>query len=686
MVSITIRKLRVGARSSALLRSGCFPFALAFVIGLIAQGAAQAQVSGPICAHYDEDRQPFFGDVHVHTRLSFDAAGFDVRTGPRDAYRFARGEAIDLPPYDAMGDATRTHQLRSPLDFAAVTDHAELLGETSLCTTNPLSDPACVGFANLNPGSVFSTFGPAIFETSPSRHPLCGPGGVFCTSQAQSVWDVIRSAADEFEDPDGDCGFSSLIAYEWTAAPLRSMHHRNVIFRGGATPALPLSYVEASSVESLWNGLRDQCALVGAGCEFLTIPHNTNFSRGESLPLFDLGDLGAAAHFAALSEYTEPLAELSQHKGDSECEFGLGSSDPECDFGKVDLGASFGGYPRSFIRNGLKEGLVLEQSLGTNPHRYGLTSSTDSHNSMPGATEEDNYPGHSGIGDDTPEKRLNSTWAQFSPGGLIVLWAEENTRDSLFEAMRRREAYSTSGTRPTVRFFGGPDLAPGLCSAGNLVSQGYADGVPMGGRIEATPSSGSPRFVVMANQDPGTTGFPGTPLSEIQVIKGWVDSQGITHESVTSISGTAPSPLAVDPATCQTDGSGFATLCAEWEDPAFDPTEHAFYYVRVLESPTCRWSQRLCLDAGVDCALEVPAGFEACCSGSVPETIQERAISSPIWVRPVPEPNFLVGLWIGGVVLLTKRRTALIRPVGSVARTEGFGPRTPSSICCQEPD
>lgn len=213
---------------------------------------------------------------------------------------------------------------------------------------------------------------------------------------------------------------------------------------------------------------------------------------------------------------------------------------------------------------------------------------------MPGASEEDDYPGHSGIGDDTPEKRLNSTWAQFPPGGL--------------------------------------DLAPGLCSAGNLVSQGYADGVSMGGRIEATPSSGSPRFVVMANQDPGTTGFPGTPLSE------------------------------------------------------GEPTEHAFYYVRVLESPTCRWSQRLCLDAGVDCALGVPAGFEACCGGSVPETIQERAISSPIWVRPVPEPNFLVGLWIGGVVLLTKRRTALIRPIGSVARTEGFGPRTPSPICCQEPD
>ncbi len=621
----------------------------------LAAGTSEAQS----CAHWDPLRQPFFGDVHVHTRISFDAWLYGVRGGPRDAYRFARGDTIGLPPYDAIGNPTRVHQLRAPLDFAAVTDHAELFGEGSLCTGGTFMHPACAAYGSGSFNFLTNVFGDALFSANPSRHPMCGANGSLCTAEAATVWEDTRLAAAEFDDPDGDCGFSTFVGFEWTAMPDGVNMHRNVLFRTEEVPDQPLSYVEAPSVHALWNGLLDQCAEVGPNCQALTIPHNSNFSLGQSLLPIDPGGAPLDAMNASLANLMEPLVELTQHKGDSECRPGAGTTDELCDFEKMSFVPATMQPLLSFARNALKTGLAYERQLGVNPMAFGLISSSDTHNGTPGATTEDNYPGHAGTSDGSPRARLSGGWSKLNPGGLIVLWAEENTRASLFDAMRRREAYSTSGTRPALRFFGGFDLTSGLCDAPDLASRGYAEGVPMGGQLESAPNSSAPRFVVHASQDPGTPGFPGTPLAEMQIVKGWIDDQGVQQESVTTISGGSPAPSAIDPLTCQTGGSGAASLCAQWQDPDFDPDEHAFYYVRVLESPTCRWSQRLCLEEGIDCGGPVPEGFEACCDGSVPETIQERAVSSPIWLRPAPEPGFGGTLVIGAIMIAAhgRRRT-----------------------------
>ena len=295
--------------------------------------------------------------------------------------------------------------------------------------------------------------------------------------------------------------------------------------------------------------------------------------------------------------------------------------------------------PLAYVRNALLEGLALDAELGANPFAHGFVGSSDTHNGTPGATLEDYFPGHTGSDDSTPALRLSDSRVRFSPGGLMAVYAEENSRASLFDGIERRESYATSGTRPTLRLFAGFDLPVGLCAQPDLVEQGYAQGVPMGGELAADPTDVGPRFVVSALKDPGSPGFPGTPLAEIEIVKGWVDDAGATHESVVTIAGGPPGPGALDIQTCTTDGSGTAALCGEWQDLDFDPDEHAFYYARLHESPTCRWSALECRAQGVDCTTTPPTGFENCCDGSVPDAIQERATSSPIWVKPVPEPG-----------------------------------------------
>lgn len=607
------------------------------------------------CAHHDMDRQPFFGDVHVHSALSFDAYLFDTRNGPREAYRFARGEAVGLPPLDALGNPTRNHQLRVPLDFAAVTDHAEMLGETTLCAYLGLDTVACnLVFADGGFSQALQIFGGQFSDPDPERLPFCGEDGATCLAAATGVWAEIGLAADEFDDSDGDCSFTTFAAYEWTAAPDNTNLHRNVLFRSSAVPALPISYVEAQTPVALWQGLKDQCAIVGGDCQALTIPHNSNQSEGQTFLVTEEDGAPMTRRTALLREEMEPLVELIQHKGDSECRTGVDTTDPRCDFEKIPEAPVATDAPLAYVRNVLKAGLTLETGLGVNPFSLGLVASSDTHNGTPGSTLEDDYPGHVGSLDADATSKLAGASPLQNPGGLMVVWAEENTRDALFEAMLRRETYATSGTRPEVRFFGGFDLPAGLCDRPDLATVGYASGVPMGGRLAATSTTGAPRFVVHALQDPGTPAFPGTPLAEIEIVKGWVDVAGDERETVVSIGGGAPAPGAVDPLTCNPDGSGLASLCAEWVDPDFDPDEHAFYYARVLESPVCRWSTRLCRASGVECLVPPPAGFEACCDGSLPETIQERATTSPIWATPVPEPRF--GLPLALSALLSRAR------------------------------
>jgi hypothetical protein len=286
----------------------------------------------------------------------------------------------------------------------------------------------------------------------------------------------------------------------------------------------------------------------------------------------------------------------------------------------------------------LKEGLRHEQALGANPFRYGIIASTDTHIAAPGLTAEKDHPGHGGAGMSSgagvPTGFPDDI--EFNPGGLAVVWAEENTRDALFAAMQRREVYGTSGTRPVVRFFGGWDYPEDLCESEEFVSAGYRGGVAMGGTLpRRNPGQpDAPRFAIWALQDPGDAGVSGTPLQRIQVVKGWLED-GELREVVIDVAG-GKNAATVETATCERKGTGAKKLCAVWADPDFDSSEPAFYYLRVLENPTCRWSQYLCIESGVNCSQpqSIPEALAACCSPTVPKAVQERAWTSPIWYSP----------------------------------------------------
>jgi hypothetical protein len=302
--------------------------------------------------------------------------------------------------------------------------------------------------------------------------------------------------------------------------------------------------------------------------------------------------------------------------------------------------------PSSYVRNALKEGIAYAQAhRGINPFKLGFVGSTDSHNGTPGATEEASYAKSSGHGDVSfavSGEALNEVLfigLETNGGGLTVAWAEENSRDSIFAALKRRESYATSGTRPIVRFFGGFHEPANICQHGDFAAQGYAHGVPMGGTLVGREESRAPTFAVSAMQDP-----EGTLLSKLQIIKGWVDAQGQTHEHVFDIAGDHTTRGVVNEKTCETGGQGFFDLCAVFVDPNFNPSQPAFYYARVIENPSCRWNQFYCVSRGVDCSRPSQADnplvsytqwdFQQCCAGLVPTTTQERAWTSPIWFVP----------------------------------------------------
>ncbi|MDX1496970.1 MAG: DUF3604 domain-containing protein, partial [Salinisphaeraceae bacterium] len=294
-------------------------------------------------------------------------------------------------------------------------------------------------------------------------------------------------------------------------------------------------------------------------------------------------------------------------------------------------------------REAMKEGLNLEKNLGVNPFKYGFISSSDTHLGTPGNVSESDFPGHAGAGLNPSEGVPGLTDViEASPGGLAVLYAEENSRPSLFAAMQRREAYATSGTRPVVRFFGGWDIPANACGRSDFVELGYANGVPMGGDLPAAPGGDSaPIFAVSALRDPGGPGVTSEPLQRIQIIKGWIDENGEKQEQVYEVAGDPNNGASVDLSNCQTSGSGFASLCSVWQDPDFSVDQHAFYYARVVENPSCRWSTYQCLAANVNCdePESVPEPLADCCNTDFPKTIQERAWTSPIWYRPMVAAN-----------------------------------------------
>ena len=634
-------------------------------------GPAKASVLIPRepCADRDPMRQAFYGDLHVHTAFSMDVPELDGFSTPDDAYRFARGETVELPGPD-RNSPHRHAQLERPLDFAAVTDHSEWLGEVSLCTRpgSPVySSQSCRVFRGEEPpppGGLPDRMAGILGKDGHRPEGLCGADLGQCRAAVASVWQLTQAAAERAYDRTSACRFTSFHAWEYSYSPAISKVHRNVILRNELAPELPISWIDEPTPQGLWRRLAELCNDTGTGCQALAIPHNPNISNGRmfwvtwrDLPLAD--QVAQARERAAI----EPLVEMMQIKGESECQNGLyqvlGGPDELCNFEKLrgldpsppDCGTGFGSGAMKvkdngcvsrldYVRYALAEGLAEQKRIGVDPYRFGFIGSTDTHNGTPGDTEEYSNSGHDGAQDATPERRLDDKpgfagagRVERNPGGLAGVWAEQNERDSIFDALLRRETFATSGTRIAPRFFGAWDQPGDMCKRSDMVAKGYSSGVPMGGTLPARPArSSGPVFTVSALRDPGIAEHPGGLLQRIQIIKVWVDDEGKFHQAVHDVAGGKNS-ADVDHDTCRPQGPGEAQLCGQWRDPDFDRGRAAVYYARVLENPSCRWHAWECNKIPKELR---PSG---CSDPKVPWTIQERAWTSPIWYSPPAPPS-----------------------------------------------
>jgi len=628
---------------------------------ILAPQATQAEREGTVdrqaCSDHDPDRRAFFGDLHVHTSFSLDASTMGTRTRPEDAYRFAWGERIGIQPFDTNGRPMRSVRLERPIDFAAVTDHAELIGETRICNS-----PGLTGYDSLvcriyRSWPRVAYYWMNLQASRGIRHDFCGDQGTICREAGRTPWRENWEATEAAYDRSAACRFTSFHGYEWTGgAGAGNNFHRNVIFANDVVPDLPTSFIEKPDLVDFWGDLGRRCRDAGSGCDALVIPHNSNLGAGRMFRTkTENGDAIGRIEVERRASY-ERLVEIMQHKGDSECMFGLGNQDELCRFEKLEMNnfaarsvpsRSSKPLPRQFVRNILKEGLQIQRRLGTNPFKFGFIASTDTHLGAPGlATEASSYPGHGGAGK-PPEISLPRGFPDhidFNPGGLAAVWAEENSRSALFDAMQRRETFGTSGPRIQVRFFGGWNYPETMCDEADFARRGYAGGVPMGGDLATPPNatepdppatSQAPRFAVAAMRDAGTPRSPGAPLQRVQIVKGWLED-GRPLERVYEVAGDARNGAGVDLDSCRAWGSGYDSLCEVWRDPDFDARQPAFYYARVIENPTCRWSQKLCIANHIRChdPEKVPAGFEPCCDEAHRRSIQERAWTSPIWYTP----------------------------------------------------
>ena len=611
------------------------------------------------CAHRDERKMALWGDLHVHTMLSSDAWNYDLQVRPDGAYRYAFGGEIPLPPNDENGRGTRTAWIDRPLDFAAVTDHAEFFGEQILCTDEV--SPAyytemCRAIRDAT-APTDSPLGFKIMHPFPSREAeICGEDGALCMEEARTTWRSLIDAANRANRP-GE--FTALVGYEYSPVALGPEGaikvHRNVIFRSDDAPERVFSSYDGT-IEDLWGWLDEECA---PPCRALTIPHNSNASSSRIFWEGKNSD-GSPWSQEVLERRArlEPVVEIYQGKGSSECHPGLGLTDEECGFEQwvrnCEEGERLGCATTSdMVRDTVVRGLRVEDERGINPHKLGFIGSTDSHLGTPGAVDEQDYQGQLGNPDDTPVERLSAGFAsfdvdqlgeagnapdggwgfmgptKFSPGGLAAVWATENTREGIWDALARKEAFSTSGPRIQVRFFGGFDLPEDAHERRNAVAVGYKKGVPMGGDLTEAPEGGAPRFLLWASHDPESA-----KLAKIQIVKGWIEDgeeRAEVYDAVCS-DGAQPDPTTrrcpdngagVDLSTCALTGDGGdAELATTWTDPEFDASKRAVYYARVLENPVCRWSTHDALKIG------------AALSPYVPATIRERAWTSPIWYSP----------------------------------------------------
>ena len=632
------------------------------------------------CANRNPYRNAYFGDLHIHTSYSYDARPLGVTAVPADAYRYAQGEEISLPPPHEGAKPATARRLGPPLDFAAVTDHSEFFGELKLCADQnsvAYASRSCEAFRRGGPTAILLLVR-GLSRDIPARNAdICGEDGLRCREAATTYWQRTREMAEAAYDRSSSCGFTSFVAYEHSGTPNSNAYHRNVIFRNAMAPDLPASSFEAPTGPALWDSLTRECLDGIKGCDVLAIPHSSNLSSGSLFPSAaaagsDPGARQAAMLLAQRRNALEPIMEIFQHKGSSECFNGLpgiiggpddlcdmeelrryyrglpavNNSPPICAEGETGVGGSLNAgcvSSRDFFRSTLLAGLQHGRELGVNPYQFGVIGSTDTHLATAGDVDESRWHGHT-VSETVLAERLTASPVHpiglyTNPGGLAGAWAVENSRDALFDALKRREVFGTSGTRIKPRFFGGWDYPENACAPGSegvsaldegqealapsgLAAVGYAQGVPMGGDLPAHSSGGAPRFIVAAQRDPRNA-----PLLRLEVIKGWIDDRGGAHYKVFDVAGGPDASGEIDLQSGAWSGPGHDALCAVFEDPQFDPDQPGYYYMRAVEAPSLRWSWRQCLELAPE---QRPAG----CGNSAPKVIQELAWSSPIWYLP----------------------------------------------------
>jgi hypothetical protein len=594
-------------------------------------------------ADRDFPTRPLFGDTHLHTSFSMDAGAFGARIGPRDAYRFARGEQV-------TASSGQPVKLSRPLDFLVVADHSDNMGFfPDLFAGNPdiLANPIGRQWYDLvqsgKGGDAAMQIVVAFSQGTFPKDIYYGPG----KRAYRNAWQETIAAAEAYNEPGR---FTAFIGYEWTSNTGGNNLHRNVIFRDNADKA---SQVEPFTVYppgsdnpvELWKWMEDYEKKTGGSV--LAIAHNGNLSNGRMFPLIEsFTGKPVDREYAAQRAKWERLYEVTQTKGTSEAHPFLSPNDEFASFELWDRSNLDGSAAKTkdmlefeYARSAFKNGLKLEQELGTNPYKFGLVGSSDAHTGL-SAMEEDNFFGKTTPGEPGPHRLTATFFANAKTGvkimdwevgasGYAAVWANENTRESLWDAMQRKETYGTTGSRMIVRFFGGWDFAAGDAHDRMPARIGYGKGVPMGSDLSDAPKGKAPTFLVAALKDP-----IGANLDRIQIVKGWLDKDGKTHEKVYDVvwSGdrkpgadgkVPPVGNTVDVKNATWNNSiGAPELIAVWEDPDFDPTQRAFYYARVIEIPTPRWT-----------AYEAKR-FKTDMPAEVPMTTQERAYTSPIWFTP----------------------------------------------------
>jgi hypothetical protein len=575
-------------------------------------------------------REAYFGETHVHTGWSFDAYIFgNTLTGPEDAYKYAKGETIKHP----LGYPIK---ITTPLDWMGVTDHSEYAGTVKLANTpgTPISELPIADKLKVRDAAdvqrIYLWLGYTIVDRKPIKE-LVDP------QVAGSVWKENNAMADRANQPGK---FTAFCAYEWTSTPDNRNMHRNVFFKDCAkVPAVPFSSIDSVAPEDLWSWMDEQRR---AGIELLAISHNANLSDGIMFPMeVDFKGRPIDKAWAESRDRNERLTEMKQIKGASETHPTLSPNDEFANFEILTylLGDPAGRFPTisgSYVRDALKTGIAMQDTRGYNAYKTGVVGGSDSHNTGVPYRQQNFFGGHGRADGAEKERMAGHLFAGLdtrleNPAGLTGVWAEENTRASLFEAMQRKETFATSGPRIKVRLFGGWEFSPDVLKSKDWVKTGYASGVPMGGDLPA-PKGKAPSFVVSAVKDP-TSGN----LDRVQIVKGWA-KDGQTFEKVFDVgwsgnrkrdpvSGKVPAigtTVNVAEAT-YTNTIGSVELKTVWTDPEFDPAVDAFYYARVLEIPTPRWTTIQAKKLGI-----APPEIVAA-------TVQERAWSSPIWYTPAAD-------------------------------------------------